>query len=207
MKRLIAVILISQLILITAVLGVRWIGALALDQPRSFTSQLAHDSAIVGGGWCWRTVCPGSTTTALTPAIETWTDLKLIRDGNPDNSLTTLHLESRGAPRWTIIMLIRQPNRYVERIQIQPEMNASTIGELIATWGTPMTRRAEFAYGLWTTVICFQPRLCVGLIDNERQITLRSKVDFVEYAVADGQIETRLAQITRAWRGFTSAGR
>jgi hypothetical protein len=205
MKRLFAIMVGSLLAFIAVLIGIRLIVAVVPHETPSFTSRVTHDSTLADSGWCWRDVCPGATSDiAMDEKIAHWTDLKLIRDSKPGMSLTTLHLESIVAPRWTIIMLFRQSNQYVQRIQIQPEMNPITIGDLILSVGTPATRRADFAYGLWTTVFCFESRLCAGMIDNERNINYWSKVDFLEYAVGDMYVQERLLPITRRWRGFTA---
>ena len=206
MKRLFATVAVVQVAFITVLAGIRFTGTLVPFNARSFAALIARDSRRAYGGWCWRDICPGTTLdSTIKQQVALWSDLKTRHDEKPETSLTTVHLESVAMPRWTLIMLMHQPSGYVQRIQIQPELNAISIGELMLSIGTPVTQRTNYAYGLWTTVFCFEGRFCAGMIDNEQELTYWSKVDFLDYAARDTELDVRTLQITHRWRGFTSA--
>jgi hypothetical protein len=207
MKRLLVGCGIGLALACVAILSAQLIGGLRSADPRSFAAGLWHDTHLTPRGWCWRGICAGhSDTTALVAAVPHWGDLMLLRRGSASVTFTTLQLDSKQVPRWKVIVLTQRNSPKISRLQIQPELNTLTLGEVVVALGAPATRQAEFAYGLWTTLICYPQRLCAGIIENARDIGPHTRVDFVVYAVADEPLAERVANLTHVWRGFHSPG-
>jgi hypothetical protein len=131
-----------------------------------------------------------------------WPDVR-VAFGGLDRQIT-VRLEASAKPRWTALVQVRRDSGEVIRIELHTELNPMTLGQFVSMVGTPTTRRAQFAYGLWTTVLCFPGQLCAGVIDNGPQVSPHTKVDFIQFAVDDVRVRERLAPLTRTWRGFVS---
>lgn len=182
-----------------ALTGSRWIGP--LFPGAAYAEQLRRESRRTADGWCWREICPGTTS-----IDEAYSTLMSGRGPLYDRVMRTVYgslIFVNGqdfAPRSNYVYHDPAVPTRVYSVLLSPPRDTFTLGDAVAQFGSPLM----YAWGYpasYALEICFGAEVCVSTLAEPGVLRPAMPVDRIQLLAA-GTLARRRSEYL-PWRGFT----
>ncbi len=165
----------------------------------SFGNNVRQDAQMIDGVWCWKKICPGTSSIADARAIIVQSGGRLIVD-------YPYFLRALSSEGFTIDLANHSYNASpVDEIRLRqsdPQAPDDILGDVIERFGAPQLQERDITrgYPIGQRGVCFDGFLCVYVETPQPRMDLQLTVKEIAFFSPS----TRPFSVYRRWKGFTA---